>query len=349
MNILYIIFAHRSTNKLILYKLRNIICTDRGDIMKIVNLDGYSTNPGDLSWEQFNKYGDFVVYERTKPEQIIERAKDADCLIINKSQITREILNELPKLKYVGLQSTGYNAIDCKAAKEKGIIVSNIPSYSTNEVAQLVFALILEITNKVALHSQAVHNGEWSSCPDFCFWKSPLLELNNKKIGIIGFGSIGKKVYNIAKAFGMKVLVNTPHPAKEDFSDVNFCSLDELLKNSDIITCHCPLTDETTGMINEENIAKMKKTAIFINTSRGPVVDDKALANALNSERIRAAGLDVLTVEPPTDNNPLLTAKNCVITPHIAWAAVETRARLLEILEENLKAFLNGKPQNVVN
>ncbi|MBE6742022.1 MAG: D-2-hydroxyacid dehydrogenase [Ruminococcaceae bacterium] len=315
--------------------------------MKIVNLDGYSTNPGDLSWEQFEKYGDFVVYERTKPEEIIERAKDADCLIINKSYISAEIIEKLPKLKYVGLQSTGYNAVDCKAAKEKGIIVSNIPSYSTNEVAQLVFALILEITNQVALHSDAVHSGEWSSCPDFCFWKSPLEELNNKTIGIIGFGSIGKRVAEISKAFGMKVLVNTPHPT--DDSSVTFCSFDELLKNSDIITCHCPLNEETENLINKDSIEKMKNTAIFINTSRGPVVDDKALADALNEGSIKAAGLDVLRVEPPTDGNPLLTAKNCYITPHIAWAAVETRARLLEILEENLKSFLDGKPQNVVN
>ena len=317
--------------------------------MKIVNLDGYSTNPGDLSWKQFEKYGDFVVYERTRPDQIIERAKDADCLIINKSQITKEILDELPKLKYVGLQSTGFNAIDIKAAKQKGIVVSNIPSYSTNEVAQHVFALILEITNQVALHSKAVKSGEWSKCPDFCFWKTPLTELNNKTIGIIGFGSIGKRVAEIAKAFGMKVAAFTPHPSNEGFDYVDFCSFDELLMKSDIITCHCPLFDSTIGLINKDAISKMKKSAIFINTSRGPVVDDNALAQALNSGDIAAAGLDVLTVEPPSIDNPLLHAKNCFITPHIAWAATETRTRLLVILEENLKAFLSGKPQNVVS
>jgi len=316
--------------------------------MKIVNLDGYSTNPGDLSWEQFKKYGDFTVYQRTKPEQIVQRAKDADCLIINKSQITRDIIDNLPNLKYIGLQSTGFNAVDIKAANERGIVVSNIPSYSTNEVAQHVFALILEITNKTAMHSDAVHNGEWSACPDFCFWKAPLTELNNKTIGIIGFGAIGKKVSIIAQAFGMKVIANTPHP-DYSFEDVYFCSLDELLEKSDIITCHCPLFDNTVKMIDKEAIAKMKKSAIFINTSRGPVVDDEALANALNNGDIASAGLDVLSVEPPSDNNPLLHAKNCVITPHIAWAATETRARLLVILEENLKAFLDGKPQNVVN
>ena len=317
--------------------------------MKIVNLDGYSTNPGDLSWDMLNKYGDVTVYERTKPEEIIERAKDADVLIINKSYISAEILEYLPKLKYVGLQSTGYNAIDCKAAKEKGIVVSNIPAYSTNEVAQLVFALILEITNNVALHSEAVHNGEWSSCPDFCFWKTPLEELNNKTIGIIGFGSIGKRVANISKAFGMNVLINTPHPDETYSDEYEFCSFDKLLENSDIVTCHCPLNEKTEKLFNEESFSKMKKTAIFINTSRGQVVDDNALASALNNGMIKAAGLDVLSEEPPKSDNPLLTAKNCVITPHIAWASVEARTRLLAILEQNLKAFVEGKPQNVVN
>ena len=317
--------------------------------MKIVNLDGYTANPGDLSWEPFKKYGEFIVYERTQPEQILERAKDADCLIINKSIITSEMLDKLPKLKYVGLQSTGYNVIDCKAARERGITVSNIPAYSTNAVAQLVFALILQITNKVSLHSDAVHSGEWCTCPDFCFWKSPLTELDGKTIGIIGFGSIGQRVKNIASAFGMRVLVFTAHPKPDTFSDVEFVDFDTLLKESDIVTCHCPLTPKTEKMINAEALSKMKKSAILINTSRGPVVDDKALAEALNSQQIQAAGLDVLTVEPPSKDNPLLSAENCIITPHIAWAATETRARLMGILEDNLRAFLKGRPQNVVN
>ena len=317
--------------------------------MKIVNLEGYTTNPGDLSWEPFKKYGDFVVYDRTKPEDIIERAKDADCLIINKSIITKEHLEQLPKLKYVGLQSTGYNVIDCDAAKERGIVVSNIPAYSTAAVAQLVFALIMQFTNKVTVHSDAVHNGEWTKCPDFCFWKSPLAELDGKTIGIIGFGSIGQRVANIAKAFGMNVVVYTPHPKPEQYSDVAFCSLNELLKSSDFVTCHCPLTPSTEGIINKDSLSKMKNTAILINTSRGPVVDSVALADALNNGTIAGAGVDVLKVEPPTADNPLLSAKNCVITPHIAWAAYETRKRLLGILEDNLKAFINGTPQNVVN
>ena len=315
--------------------------------MKIVNIDGVCTNPGDLSWEPFKKYGDFVVYDRTEPDEIYDRIKDAECIIINKSIITNEMLAKLPKLKYVGLQSTGYNIIDIHEAKRRGIVVSNIPAYSTNAVAQLVFAMILEVTNKVTLHSDSVHSGDWCECPDFCYWKSPLEELDSKTIGIIGFGSIGKRVANIAKAFGMKVLVNTPHPV--DSEDVSFVSLDTLLSESDIITCHCPLTESTEKLINKDTIAKMKRSAIFINTSRGPVVDEDALADALNSERIRYACVDVLSVEPPSEDNPLLSAKNCIITPHIAWAAVETRARLLEILEANLKAFLEGHPQNVVN
>lgn len=317
--------------------------------MKIVNLDGYAANPGDLSWDGIRQYGEYIVYDRTKPEEIIERSKDADILFINKSVITGDMLRQMPKLKYVGLQSTGYNVIDGKTARELGITISNIPAYSTNAVAQLVFAFILQITNKVSLHSDAVHSGEWTACPDFCFWKAPLTELDGKAIGIIGFGSIGKRVSSIAQAFGMSVYVYTPHPQPEEFCDVHFVDFDTLLTNSDVVTCHCPLTPQTEKLIDAAALAKMKNTAILINTSRGPVVDDTALANALNNGDILAAGLDVLREEPPKESNPLLTAKNCLITPHIAWAGYETRARLLSILEENLKAFLDGHPQNVVN
>ena len=262
--------------------------------MKIVNLDGVTTNPGDLSWDGMKKLGDFTVYDRTSPDQIIERAKGANALIINKTILTKEILEQLkPELEYVGLQSTGYNVIDCESAKKLGITVCNIPSYSTNAVAQLVFSFILQFTNKVSLHSEAVHNGEWCSCPDFCFWKAPLAELAGKTIGIIGFGAIGQKVAKLAEAFDMNVLAYAPRPKdKGELKTVKFVTLDELLKESDIITCHCPLTNETKGMINEETITKMKKSAIFINTSRGPVVDEKALANALNNEMIQGAGLD---------------------------------------------------------
>lgn len=317
--------------------------------MKIVNLDGYTTNPGDLSWEWLGKYGEYIVYDRTKQEEVIDRAKDADVLIINKTTIDAEMLSKMPNLKFVGLQSTGYNVIDGKAARERGIVVSNIPAYSTTAVAQLVFSLILQITNKVTLHSDAVYDGEWTACEDFCFWKAPLAELDGKTIGIIGYGSIGQRVSNIAKAFGMDVLVFTPHPKPDVYTDVKFVSFDELLENSDIITCHCPLTPDTENLINKDSISKMKSSAIVINTSRGPVVDEYALADALNNGRIQGAGLDVLRVEPPTDDNPLLHAKNCFITPHIAWAAYETRKRLMGILEQNLKAFVDGQPQNVVN
>lgn len=319
--------------------------------MKIINLDGVTTNPGDLSWEGIEKLGDYTVYDRTAPSQIVERAKGADILIVNKTVITKEILDALtPELKYIGLQSTGYNVVDCAYARSLGITVCNIPAYSTKAVAQLVFAFILQITNEVALHSEAVKNGEWCRCPDFCFWKKPLTEIDGKTIGIIGFGSIGQRVAKLAEAFDMKVLAYAPRPKdKGELITVKFVDLDNLLKNSDIITCHCPLTDETKGMINADNIAKMKKSAIFINTSRGPVVDEQALADALNNDKIKAACLDVLETEPALESNPLLKAKNCYITPHIAWAAQETRARLLKILEENIIAYLNGKPQNVVN
>lgn len=319
--------------------------------MKIVNLDGYTTNPGDLSWDGIKRFGDYTVYDRTPADKVIERAKGANILIINKTVVTREILDALsPELEYIGLQSTGYNVVDCDYARKLGITVCNIPAYSTKAVAQLVFAFILQVTNEVALHSNAVKNGEWCTCPDFCFWKTPLTELDSKIIGIIGFGSIGRRVAKLAEAFDMKVLAYAPRPKdKGELKTVEFVDLDTLLINSDIITCHCPLTEETKGMINEENISKMKKNAIFINTSRGPVVDEKALADALNSEKIKAACLDVLETEPALESNPLLKAKNCYITPHIAWAAHETRARLLKILEENIEAYLSGKPQNVVN
>lgn len=319
--------------------------------MKIVNLDGCTTNPGDLSWDGIKKYGDYTVYDRTSPDDIINRAKGANALLINKTIITKEILEQLkPELEYIGLQSTGYNVVDCQAAKELGITVCNIPSYSTNAVAQLVFAFILEITNQVSVHSESVKDGDWCRCPDFCYWKTPLTELMGKTIGIIGFGSIGRKVAEIAEAFDMNVLAYSPRPKdKGNLKSIQFVDLDTLLKSSDIITCHCPLTPETTGLINKENISKMKKSAIFINTSRGPVVNEQSLADALNNGEITAAGLDVLETEPAKNDNPLLNAKNCYITPHIAWAAKETRARLLSILEDNLKSYIEGNPKNVVN
>lgn len=318
--------------------------------MKLVNLDGYTTNPGDLSWDWMNQYGEATVYDRTPPELVIERARDAEILFVNKTPITKEILCQLPALKYVGLQSTGFNIIDCAAAKEQGIVVTNIPAYSTGAVAQLTFALILELTNQTALHSRSVMDGEWCSCPDFCYWKTPLMELQGKTLGIIGYGKIGQAVAKIADAFQMKMLAYSPTPKEKGaIKDITFAPVDTILQASDIITLHCPLTPGTTGLINKDTLHRMKASAFLINTSRGPVVDEAALAQALNAQQIAGAGLDVLSIEPCERDNPLLHAKNCLITPHIAWAAFETRERLLGILEQNLAAYLSGSPVNVVN
>lgn len=320
--------------------------------MKIVNLDGYTTNPGDLSWDFLKKYSDDVtVYERTSPDEVVKRAKGADILIINKTVLNADTLKALqPELKYIGLQSTGYNVVDLETATQLGITVCNIPSYSTNAVAQQVFAFILHFTNRVDFHSESVHNGDWTCCPDFCYTLSPLAELDGKTLGIIGFGSIGRRVAEIAETFGMKVLINSR--SRKDlsaFKSAEQVELSNLLFSSDYITCHCPLTAETENLINSNTLSQMKKTAVLINTSRGPVVDEKALADALNSGRIAGAALDVLRTEPADSANPLLTAKNCIITPHIAWAAKETRARLLAILDKNIECYLGGNTQNKVN
>lgn len=320
--------------------------------MKIVNLDGYTTNPGDLSWDFLKKYTDDVtVYDRTSEDDVVARAKGADILIINKTVLTCDILQKLsPELRYIGLQSTGYNVVDLKIATQLGITVCNIPSYSTNAVAQQVFAFILHFTNQVELHSESVHNGEWCKCPDFCYTLSPLAELSGKTIGIIGFGSIGKRVAQIAESFDMQILIHSrSHKDLSGFKNARQVKKDELFSVSDFITCHCPLTSETENMINADSLSKMKSSAVLINTSRGPVVDENALANALNTGKIAGAALDVLKKEPADSENPLLNAKNCIITPHIAWAAKETRARLLSILDRNIECYLAGKPQNKVN
>ncbi len=314
--------------------------------MKITVLDGFAENPGDLSWDWLSEYGEYTVYDRTPAELIAERASGCDILITNKTPLRRDLLKNLDNLKYIGLLSTGYNVVDWDYCKEAGIPVCNIPSYSTAAVAQLTFALILEHTNAVAIHSNSVHSGEWAACKDFCYWKTPLTELQNKTLGIIGFGSIGKAVAKIALAFGMKVVASTNHPAP--FEGVEFTDKDTLLSQSDFVSLHCPLTDKTEGMVNAEFLAKMKKTAMLINTSRGQVINEADLARALKNGVIAAAGLDVLSVEPPKADNPLIGLENCHITPHIAWAGYETRIRLMEICKANLKAFSLGKPQNVV-
>lgn len=318
--------------------------------LKFVVLDSFALNPGDLSWEWLENLGECEIYDRTPADKILERCMGADVVITNKTPITKETLSQLSNLKYIALESTGYNVVDCEYAKEMGVPVSNIPSYSTNAVAQLTFSLILEITNAVGIHSESVRNGDWANCPDFCYWKTPLTELCGKTLGIVGFGQIGQAVADIAEAFKMNVVAVSGHEKDQSHrKNFSWVDMDTLAKTSDIISFHCPLTEKTTGLVNEEFIGKCKDGAIIINTSRGPVVNDQALADALNNGKLRGAGLDVLTVEPPKTDNPLLSAKNCFITPHIAWAGFETRERLMNILEENVKAYLNGNPQNVVN
>ncbi len=314
--------------------------------MKITVLDGYTENPGDLSWDWLEALGETSIYDCTPDGLIAERSAGCEIIITNKTPLRRETLEKLPELRYIGLLSTGYNVVDWEYCKEKGIPVCNIPTYSTTAVAQLTFALILEHTNHVALHSDSVMSGEWSNCKYFCYQKSPLAELDGKTLGIIGFGKIGKSVAVIASAFGMKVLAHTNHPAP--FDGVEFVTTDELLAESDFVTLHCPLTPQTEGMVNAEFISKMKSSAVLINTSRGQVIDEQALADALNSGRLAGAGLDVLSAEPPKADNPLLGARNCLITPHIAWAGYETRARLMDICRRNVEAYLSGSPINCV-
>ena len=324
-----------------------------GDIMKeklkAVILDGYTENPGDLSWDCIGNLTDLTVYDRTPEELVIERARDADIIILNKVKLTEEIIAQLSELKFVGTLATGYNQIDGVALRKRGIPLSNIPSYSTNGVAQMVFAYILESVNRVCEYTTSVKNGDWEKCKDFCYWNMPLYELDGKTLGIIGFGKIGRRVAEIALAFGMKVLVFTPSGKKDDAPNVEFTDMDTVLRNSDFITVHCPLTDKTAGLINNEFISKLKDGACVINTARGGVANEDDIASALKSGRLGFYCADVLSTEPPKSDNPLLTAPNCYITPHIAWAAYETRLRLMGILEGNVKAFLEGKPTNVVN
>ncbi len=317
--------------------------------LNAVILDGYTENPGDLNWDYLDSVFNLTVYDRTPKELVIERSKNADVLIVNKVAITKDILNELPKLKFVATLATGFNQLDTVALRERNIPVSNIPSYSTNAVAQTVFSFILEFTNRVGHYTTSVKQGEWSKCKDFCYWNTPLNELSGKTLGIIGFGKIGKRVSEIALCFNMNVLVYTPSGKKEADERVKFVSLNEVQKQADYISLHCPLTKDTNELVNKDFINNMKDGASLINTARGAVVNEKDVADALNSGKLSYFGTDVLSTEPPKKDNPLLTAKNTFITPHIAWAAYETRLRLLEILNGNIKAFLEGSPINVVN
>jgi glycerate dehydrogenase len=317
--------------------------------MKIVVLDGYTLNPGDLSWEGLRALGDFTVYDRTPEEKVVERIGDAEIVFVNKVNITREIL-EQTNIKYIGVLATGYNVVDIDAAREKGIPVSNIPTYGTASVAQMVFALLLEVCHHVGDHDAAVKIGEWTHKTDFCFWNYPLIELADKTMGIIGYGRIGQSTGQIAQAFGMKVLAYNQHPNKALESDtLKFVGLDEIFAKSDIISLHCPLLESTKGIINKDSIDKMRDGVIIINTSRGPLIVEEDLAEALNSGKIYAAGVDVVSVEPIEADNPLLKAKNIFITPHIAWAPIESRERLMNIAVNNLVTFIKGKPENIVN
>ena len=311
--------------------------------MKIVVLDGYAANPGDLSWAPLEALGELTVYDRTPADQIAARIADAELVLTNKAVLSRELIAGAKKLRYIGVLATGYNVVDVAAAKELGVVVTNIPAYSTDSVAQLVFALLLEICHNVGHHSQAVHAGRWSANQDFCFWDTPLIELAGKTMGIVGYGRIGHKVAEIARCFGMNVIAWTRTPR-----DPECVSLDELLERSDVISLHCPLFPETKNLINRDTIAKMKDGVILINTSRGPVVNDADLREALESGKVYAAGADVSTVEPIPADSPLLGAKNMFLTPHIAWATFEARERLMDIAVKNVEAFLAGTPVNTV-
>ncbi len=318
--------------------------------MKIVILDGYTENPGDLSWEGIARLGDLTGYDRTAPEDVISRIGDAEVVFTNKTPITRAVLDACPSIRMISVLATGYNCVDYVYAKEKGIPVTNIPGYGTDSVGQFAIALLLEICHHIGHHNETVHAGRWTNCPDFCYWDYPLVELAGKTMGIIGFGRIGQVVGRVAKAFGMRVLAYSRSESESGKAIADaYVDLDTLLAESDVISLHCPLFPETEGIINRETIAKMKDGVILINNSRGQLIVEQDLADALNSGKIAGAGLDVVSVEPIRMDNPLLGAKNCIITPHISWAAKEARERIMRMAEENLQAFLDGSPIHVVN
>lgn len=318
--------------------------------MKIVVLDGYTLNPGDISWAGMEAFGEVEVYDRTSPEDVVSRIGDAEVVYTNKTPITKETLDACSNIKFIGVLATGYNVIDIAAAKEKGIPVSNIPTYGTAAVSQYAIALLLELCHHIGAHSDAVKAGEWSSNPDWCFWKHPLVELDGKTMGIIGFGRIGQDTGKIAQALGMKVLAYDAFKRPELESDTcHYTDLDTLLKESDVISLHCPLFPDTEGIINKDTIAKMKDGVMIINDSRGPLIVEQDLRDALDSGKVAGAALDVVSTEPIKMDNPLLGAKNVILTPHIAWAPKESRQRLMDIAVANLKAYVDGQPQNVVN
>lgn len=317
--------------------------------MKITIFDGYCLNPGDLSWDALRQLGEVEVFDRTRAEEVPERAAGAAIILTNKTPLPGNVLQQLPELRYIGVLATGYNVVDVEAAGARGVVVTNIPTYGTASVAQFVFALLLELCHNVRLHADAVRAGEWTRNPDWSFWKSPLMELSGKTMGIVGFGRIGRQTGRIADAMGMRVIASdTYHGEEPSYPGFRWASIDEVLRESDVVSLHAPLFPETRGMINSKSLALMKSSAFLINTSRGPLTVDQDLADALNGGRLAGAGLDVLSVEPPPEGNPLLSAHNCLVTPHIAWATKEARGRLMDIAVENITAFLAGQPRNVV-
>jgi glycerate dehydrogenase len=317
--------------------------------MKMVILDGFTLNPGDQSWKALEALGECQLYPRTSASQVVERAAGFDILITNKVPVSRESLSQLPELKYIGVTATGYNIVDAVAARERGVCVTNVPIYGTRSVAQFTFALILELAHHVGAHAVAVSAGEWARCPDFSFWKTPQVELEGRTLGIVGWGRIGRAVGALAAAFGMRVLVATRHSGQSLEGGALSVSLETLFRESDVVTLHCPLTDSTRNLVNRDRLSLMKPGAWLINTSRGPLVDEEALAQALNEARLGAAALDVLAMEPPRADHPLFQARNCFITPHMAWATLAARRRLMDTVVENVRAFLAGEPRNVVN
>ncbi len=317
--------------------------------MKIVVLDGYGLNPGDLSWDEMGQLGELVVYDRTTPEEVIGRAADADVILTNKVALKSKEMDALPKLKYIGVLATGYTIIDTDYAKSKGIIVTNIPAYSTDSVAQMTFAHILNITNRIEHYADQTRKGQWSRSKDFCYWDTPLVELAGKTIGIVGLGAIGLKVARVALEFGMDVFAFTSKNAADLPEGIRKTTLEGLLAISDVLTLHCPLNNETRKMINAESLSKMKKGAILINTGRGPLVDEQAVADALESGQLGAYGTDVMSAEPPAIDNPILKAPNAYVTPHVAWATFEARTRLMGIAVNNVKTFIEGNPVHIVN
>ncbi|QJW91905.1 D-2-hydroxyacid dehydrogenase [Spirosoma taeanense] len=317
--------------------------------MKIVFADAFTLNPGDLDWEPIRSLGDVTFYDRTSPKQLVERLQDAEIVLVNKVKLNRETISQLSRLRYIGVVATGYDIVDVAAARERGILVTNVRGYSSDSVAQLTFALLLELTYHVGRHAASVHAGEWVASPDFSYAKSPLVELAGKTLGLVGYGDIGRKVADIGKAFGMRVLVNRRHPAQMSDLGVTLVDQPTLFAQSDVVSLHTPATPDTIGFVNRDLLIRMKPTAYLINTSRGSLLNEADVADALNNGHLAGAGIDVLSIEPPKADNPLLTAKNCLITPHIAWASHEARQRLMNEVADNVRAFIEGKPKNIVN